>query len=209
MSLTALGLNSRKDYFQRKERKDKSDKDFELIQRCQNGDRKAQYELYQSYKDWVYNITYRMTNNKQETEDISQMVFLQVFRKIDSFRGDSAFSSWIYRITVNICINQLRKEKQRKGKTTSEPSNSQNSYAKEYSDKGDKFNIKPYLEKAIRALPEGYRMTFILHDMEGYNHKEIGIMMNIAEGTSKSQLHKARKELKSFLEPYLLLHQTF
>jgi len=104
----------------------KIDIDSNLVVGCQNGERKAQYELYQRYKDWVYNIAYRMSNNRQTAEDITQKSFMQVFNKIDSFRGDSAFSSWLYRLTTNVCIDHLRKDKKRKDEITNDLSDDEN-----------------------------------------------------------------------------------
>lgn len=183
--------------------------DSELVLRCQNGERQAQYELYQRYKDWVFNIAYRMSNNRQDAEDITQKVFVRVFGKIESFRGDSAFSSWLYRLAANVCINHFRKEKRRKQSFSNQIEDYERMNSNPVKEETQKVNIRPYLEKAIRALPEGYRMIFILYDMQGYSHKEIGAMLNISEGTSKSQLHKARKELKQSLEPYLMMHKLF
>ncbi|MFQ5604945.1 MAG: RNA polymerase sigma factor [bacterium] len=179
-----------------------------MIARCQNGERQAQFELYQTHKDWVYNIAFRMTHHKQETEDICQTVFLHVFKKIHGFRGEAALSSWLYRIAVNTCINHLRKEKKRKAKIVQEFSDFNKNKIQENAGENEQFSLKPFLEKGIGALPQGYRMVFILHDIEGYNHKEIAEMMNIAEGTSKSQLHKARKELRQFLKPFVLMNQS-
>ncbi|MFQ5637136.1 MAG: RNA polymerase sigma factor [bacterium] len=175
--------------------------DSQLVLRCQNNERKAQRELYELYKDWVFNVAYRMANNRQEAEDISQVVFMRVFKNLSSFRGDAALSSWIYRIAVNVCINHFRKTQKRSQHTAL-----QDTDLKDMKSIEPPFNLKPYLEKAIRDLPEGYRMVFVLHDIEGYNHKEIGNLMKISDGTSKSQLHKARKELKQTLEPYLIIH---
>jgi len=135
------------------------------------------------------------------------MAFMRVFKKIDSFRGDSAFSSWVYRLTVNVCINHFRKEKKKKELVVNELSeHASNLGALKANEPGSK--MKPFLEKAIQALPAGYRMIFVLYDIEGYKHEEIAGMMNISEGTSKSQLHKARRELRQFLEPYLAMYQS-
>ena len=182
------------------------DQDRELVQRCQKGERQAQYELYRRYKDRVYNIAYRMSNNRQEAEDISQNIFLRVFDKIDSFRGEAAFSSWLYRLAMNVCINHFHSDKKRKEKFPGTLSDLQNANSPALKAKEARPHLKPYLEKAIRALPAGYRMVFILYDIEGYPHHEICKMMNISEGTSKSQLHRARKELRRLLEPCVTLH---
>ena len=180
--------------------------DLELVQRCRNGEREAQFELYQLHKDRVFNIAYRMANNQQDAEDITQMAFVRVFKKMDSFRGDSAFSSWVYRLTMNVCINHFRKEKKKKELIVNELSEQTNLKMLKTGEQAPK--MKPFLEKAIRALPSGYRTIFVLYDIEGYKHEEIAQMMNISIGTSKSQLHKARKELKQLLEPYLAMYQS-
>jgi RNA polymerase sigma-70 factor (ECF subfamily) len=183
------------------------DEDHELVRRCQQCERQAQYELYQRYKDRIYSIAYRMSNNRQEAEDISQNIFLRVFDKIDSFRGEAAFSSWLYRLAMNVCINHFHSDKKRKEKFPSTISDLQEVNSPALKAKEEPPHLKPYLEKAIRALPAGYRMVFILYDIEGYQHHEICKMMNISEGTSKSQLHRARKELRRLLEPYVTLHE--
>lgn len=207
MLQAAIRLNTNKNVFQAKKSGD-PDIDSELVQRCQKGERKAQYELYQHYKDRVFNIAYRMANNQQEAEDIAQMAFMRVFKNIDSFRGESAFSSWLYRLTVNVCINHFRKEKKEKELVVNELSEFQKANLSALKTKNESAKMRPFLEKAIRALPAGYRMIFVLYDIEGYAHQEIAEIMNISEGTSKSQLHKARKELKQFLEPYLTMYQS-
>ncbi|TDI98021.1 MAG: sigma-70 family RNA polymerase sigma factor [Caldithrix sp.] len=207
MLQAAIRLNKNKNVFQAKKNDESGSIDWELVQRCRKGERKAQYELYQLYKDRVFNIAYRMANSQQDAEDITQMAFVRVFQKIDSFRGDSAFSSWVYRLTVNICINHFRREKRKKELVVHELSElATNLKILKTNEQTSK--MKPFLEKAIRALPAGYRMIFVLYDIEGYKHEEIAEMMNISEGTSKSQLHKARKELKQYLEPYLAMYQS-
>ncbi len=183
-------------------------KDAALIAGCRKGERRAQVALYQQYKDWVFNIALRMTNQQQEAEDISQKVFLQIFRKIASFRGDAALSSWIYRMTVNICINHFRKEKKRKEHISNELSAVGEQGTSGLQSRNEGFNLAPHLKAAIRALPAGYRMVFVLHDIEGHKHEEIARMLKISSGTSKSQLHKARKELRTYLEPFIEIHST-
>jgi len=201
----ATRLNKNKNVFYAK-KSDDSNIDLELVRRCRKGERKAQFELYQLYKDRVFNIAYRMANSQQDAEDITQMAFMRVFKKIDSFRGDSALSSWVYRLTVNVCINHFRKEKKKRALVVNELSE-QGTNLKMLKTNEQAPKMKPFLEKAIRALPAGYRMIFVLYDIEGYKHEEIAEIMNISEGTSKSQLHKARRELRQFLEPYLAMYQ--
>ena len=146
-----------------------------------------------------------MGNSQQDAEDITQQVFIRVFRKIDSFRGDAAFSSWLYRMAMNTCINHFHREKRRREKVLTQLSDNEDENARFFRDKQEQFTLKPHLEKAIRELPEGYRAIFVLFDIEGYSHQEIGEMLGITEGTSKSQLHKARRELRKMLAPYIAL----
>ncbi len=207
MLQAASRLDKNRNVFCAKKSDESANIDLELVQRCRKGERKAQFELYQLYKDRVFNIAYRMANSQQDAEDITQMAFMRVFKKIDSFRGESAFSSWVYRLTVNVCINHFRKEKKKKEMVVNELSEqTTNLKTLKTNEQGSK--MKPFLEKAIQALPAGYRMIFVLYDIEGYKHEEIAGMMNISEGTSKSQLHKARRELRQFLEPYLAMYQS-
>jgi len=203
LSLAAFGIGSRK--LQSQERTARADRDLELVLRCQHGERKAQFELYERYKDWVFNVSYRMSNHEQEAEDITQKVFVQLFRKIDSFRGDSAFSSWLYRMAMNICINHFHREKTRRSHMAGQLPGDENLSAGILKDAVQPFTLGPHLENALRRLPAGYRAVFVLYDIEGYTHQEIAEMRNITVGTSKSQLHKARKELKELLQPYLEL----
>lgn len=185
------------------------DKDSALLQGCRRGDRQAQRALYDRYKDWVFSIAYRMSNHQQQAEDITQEVFVRLFRKIDSFRGDSAFSSWLYRLAMNVCINHFKKEKKHRERIVNELSDNNKQNASFAKGERETFDMKPYLEKAISALPAGYRAVFVLYQIEGYGHKEIAEMLNISAGTSKSQLHKARLELRRLLTPYIAMHQSF
>ncbi|MFQ5627213.1 MAG: RNA polymerase sigma factor, partial [bacterium] len=185
-----------------------SDTTCELVRQCCNGDRRAQFRLFEEHKDNVYNIAYRMSNDSQVAEDLTQKVFVQVFRKIHTFRGESTFSSWLYRITANICINHFRTANRWNALVGNELEDGRLNHKIEHI-RTKNTEIKPHLEKAIRRLPEGYRMVFVLHDIQGYRHEEIGEMLNIAIGTSKSQLHKARKDLRKMLVPILELHRIY
>lgn len=180
-----------------------NEREQHLIAQCQKGQRDAQYALYRKYKDWAFNLTYRMIHNRQEAEDLTQMIFVRLFNNIKKFRGDSAFSSWFYRLAVNVCLSHFRSEKKRRHHASlSEPLNLN------LAPPSQQNHLRPFLEEAIQKLPEGYRLVFVLYEIQGYSHREIAAILDVTEGTSKSQLHKARKELKRLLEPLLLLNKS-
>lgn len=172
------------------------------IEEAKQGNAEAFEILYHAHKRRVYSLCLRMTGNTAEAEDLTQEAFLQMFRKLGTFRGESAFSTWMHRLTVNLVLMRLRK----KGLLTSsleepgEPgadSRRRDYGAEDLSLAGSVDRIA--LEKAMKALPAGYRMIFYLHDVEGYEHQEIAGMMGCSVGNSKSQLHKARMKLRELL----------
>ena len=177
--------------------------DYELTQRSASGDASAFEELYSRHSRRVYSLCLRMTANTAEAEDLTQEAFLQLYRKIGTFRGESAFSTWLHRLSVNVVLMHLRK----KGlpevslEETLEPQ--QEDGPKK--DIGARDNVlagsidRVNLERAIENLPPGYRIIFVLHDIEGYEHNEIAEMMGCSIGNSKSQLHKARMKLRQLL----------
>jgi RNA polymerase sigma-70 factor (ECF subfamily) len=175
----------------------------DAIERAKNGDGYAFELLYGMHKRRVYSLCLRMTGNTAEAEDLTQEAFLQLYRKIATFRGESAFSTWLHRLSVNVVLMHLRK----KGlpevslEETIEPQ--QEDGPKK--DIGARDNVlagsidRVNLERAIESLPPGYRIIFVLHDIEGYEHNEIAEMMGCSIGNSKSQLHKARMKLRDLL----------
>jgi len=175
----------------------------EAIARCSAGDQSAFEALYGMHKRRVYSLCLRMVNNVGEAEDLAQEVFMQLFRKISTFRAESAFSTWLHRLAVNVVLMHLR----RKGLneiSLDEESDDENQDLprKEYG--GQDLNLegavdRATLDKAISALPKGYRTIFVLHDVEGYEHNEIADLMGCSIGNSKSQLHKARLKLRDSL----------
>ena len=175
--------------------------DLILCKRCQQGDIGALEELYKRHKDKVYALALRLTNNVQDAEDIVQDVFVQVHRKLNSFRGDAAFSSWLYRIATNISMSALRQRQRRRKAQTSEYVQAGGHQAQG----NDAKLLKPFLEEAIASLPPKSRMVFVLHDVQGFQHQEIAQMLNCSVGTSKSQLHKARSHLRKTLRSRLSL----
>src|SRR5256712_4745425 len=173
--------------------------DYALTQRAAEGDMKAFEELYQRHNRRVYSLCLRMTGNVAEAEDLTQEVFIQLHRKIGSFRGEAAFTTWLHRLTVNQVLMHFRKRSVRSELTTDDG---------EMPDSIDPETINPEampivdrigLESAIAQLPNGYRTVFVLHDVEGYEHEEIAKLLGCSAGTSKSQLHKARLKLRRLL----------
>jgi len=176
----------------------------QAIEQAKVGDPYAFEQLYGLHKRRVYSLCLRMTGNTAEAEDLTQEAFLQLYRKIGTFRGESAFSTWLHRLSVNVVLMHLRK----KGlpevslEETLEPQ--QEDGPKK--DIGVRDNVlagsidRVNLERAIENLPPGYRIIFVLHDIEGYEHNEIAEMMGCSIGNSKSQLHKARMKLRDLLK---------
>jgi RNA polymerase sigma-70 factor (ECF subfamily) len=152
----------------------------------------------QSYRR-VYKICLRMLANTSDAEDLTHDTLLQVQRKLSSFRGDSAFSSWLYKITVNQVLMHFRKRSTRCEKTTIEGEIPEQS--KPYLERPHSVSIIDHiaLASAIAKLPPGYRAVFLLHDVEGYAHSEIARTLGFTDGTSKSQLHKARRQMRALL----------
>jgi len=181
--------------------------DAEMLARAQAGDHHAFAHLYSLHKRRIYSLCLRMVGNVAEAEDLTQEAFLQLHRKIATFRGDSAFSTWLHRLSINVVLMHLRK----KGlplmslDEAMEPS---------YDDgPGRSFGAPDLsltgsidrlaLERAVAALPAGYRLIFVLHDVEGFEHNEIAAMLDCSVGNSKSQLHKARLKLRDALRQSL------
>jgi RNA polymerase sigma-70 factor (ECF subfamily) len=177
----------------------------EAIRRAQGGDAPAFEFLYQMHNRRVYALCLRMVNNPADAEDLMQEAFLQLFRKISTFRGESAFSTWLHRMTVNVVLMRLRKKSLPTDslEETLEP-DSENSAPKRdvgapdlrLSGAVDRVN----LERCVEKLPPGYRTVFVLHDVQGYEHNEIAKIMDCSVGNSKSQLHKARTRLRELLQ---------
>lgn len=177
----------------------------EAIRRAQTGDAAAFEFLYQMHGRRVYALCLRMVSNPADAEDLAQEAFLQLFRKIGTFRGESAFSTWLHRMTVNVVLMRLRKKTLPTDslEETLDP-DSENSGPKR--DVGtadlrltgavDRVN----LERSIEKLPPGYKTVFVLHDVQGFEHNEIANIMGCSVGNSKSQLHKARTRLRELLQ---------
>ena len=174
----------------------------QAIAGCVAGDPQAFEVLYNMHKRRVYSLCLRMVRDPAEAEDLSQEAFMQLFRKIGTFRGDSAFSTWMHRLTVNIILMRIRKKGLDQVSLDQDRDDGQDLPPKEYGTEDiDLLGVvdRITLNKAIAALPKGYRTVFVLHDIEGYEHNEIARMMGYSVGNSKSQLFKARLKLRSLL----------
>ena len=175
----------------------------EAIAAAQAGDGKAFEMLYALHKRRVYSLCLRMLSNVAAAEDLTQDTFLQLYRKIGTFRGDSAFSTWLHRLSVNVVLMHLRKKglPQISLEEALEPTQ-QDGPRKDLGARDLRLSgsiDRVTLERAIENLPPGYRLVFVLHDVEGYEHNEIADMLSCSIGNSKSQLHKARMKLRDLL----------
>jgi RNA polymerase sigma-70 factor, ECF subfamily len=173
--------------------------DFELAQKSAAGDTGAFEELYRRHFRRVYALCMRMMGNPTEAEDMTQEVFLQLFNKIGMFRGESAFTTWLHRMTVNQVLMHFRRRKSRPEYTSEEGETPDSIVMGTENQERMPVVDRIVLEDAIAKLPAGYRSVFVLHDVEGYEHNEVAEMLGISEGTSKSQLHKARLKLRSLI----------
>ncbi|NJM54309.1 MAG: RNA polymerase sigma factor [Blastocatellia bacterium] len=174
--------------------------DLTLAQSAAKGNMFAFEELYNRHHRRVYSLCLRMLQNTHEAEDLTQEVFIQLYRKIGSFRGDSAFTTWLHRMTVNQVLMHFRKRTVKFEKTTEEGETPEQVVIG--TGNQDKMPIvdKIALDSAIAQLPDGYRNVFVLHDVEGYEHEEVARILGCSVGTSKSQLHKARLKMRKLLQ---------
>ncbi len=176
----------------------------EAIELAKQGDAESFEALYLLHKRRVYSLCLRMTGNTAAAEDLTQEAFLQLYRKIGTFRGESAFSTWLHRLSVNVVLMHLRKKSlpEVSLEETLEPQQEDGPRK----DVGTRDTVlagsidRINLQRAIESLPPGYRVIFVLHDVEGYEHNEIAEMMGCSIGNSKSQLHKARMKLRELLK---------
>jgi RNA polymerase sigma-70 factor (ECF subfamily) len=196
----------------------KAEAEREVVARAQGGDEKAFEELFRKHYRRVYSLCLRMTYNPAEAEDLCQESFLHVFRKLGTFRGDAAFSTWLHRLVVNVVLMHLRK----KGlpQVSLDDSCLLDEHSPEREGEGrprqhgtddlrmvgalDRINLSRVLDR----LPEGYRAVLMMHDVEGYEHNEIAKLRKCSIGNSKSQLHKARTRLRELLRPKLVTRRS-
>jgi RNA polymerase sigma-70 factor, ECF subfamily len=176
--------------------------DLDFVKRAKNGDADAFAALFHGHRARVYALCLRMTNNTAEAEDLTQDAFLQVFRKLSTFRGDSALSTWLYRVAVNTVLMHFRK-KSLQQVSLDESSNQDTRFVKrEYGSRDDQLwgsVDRIALARAMTELPDGYRTIFLLHEVKGYEHQEIARLLHCSVGNSKSQLHKAKLKMRELL----------
>ena len=176
----------------------------ELIRLAQQGDASSFESIYQLHSRRVYALCLRMLGDPQEAEDLAQEAFMQLFRKIHTFRGESAFSSWLHRLTANVVLMHFRRKKPVTASLDEFTRNDEENSAPKPEIGGADLRLtgmfdRINLQAAIEQLPEGYKAMFILHDVHGYEHNEIAQILGCSVGNSKSQLHKARKRLRELL----------
>jgi RNA polymerase sigma-70 factor (ECF subfamily) len=173
--------------------------DLDLCRLAAQGDLAAFEIIYQRYNRRTYSLTLRMTGSQTEAEDLTQEVFIQLFRKVGSFRGDSAFSTWLHRLTVNQVLMHFRRRSYKNEKTSEDGEMPEQTVQGTANPNRMPVVDRIALKNAIAELPNGYRNVFLLHDVEGFEHEEVARHLGISVGTSKSQLHKARLKLRGLL----------
>ena len=173
--------------------------DLALVERCLGGDLAAFEAIYRTHSGRLYGLACRMLGNPADAEDLLQEIFLAAHRKLESFRGDATLGTWLYRLATNLCLDHLRSRATRSRQVT-DPFEDEGALP----DRGARRAVEGALtrmdlERALAQLPEGCRTAFVLHDVEGLEHREVADALGIAEGTSKSQVHKARLRLRAIL----------
>jgi RNA polymerase sigma-70 factor, ECF subfamily len=176
----------------------------DAIRLAQQGDREAFEFLYRMHSRRVYALCLRMTGNSVEAQDLAQDAFLQLFRKIHSFRGESSFSTWLHRLTVNVVLMRFRKKHHAEVSVDETFSSDDEAAAPKLEISGPDLRIRGtidrlLIQRAMDCLPDGYKLMFVLHDIQGYGHEEIAEILGCSVGNSKSQLHKARMRMRELL----------
>lgn len=178
-----------------------------LIRRAQRGHKDAFEQLYMAHKRRIFNLCLRMVDDWSRAEELMQDTFLQAYRKLSTFRGESAFSTWLHRIAVNVVLMHIRQNRSRLqevpatvGTDDDEESWSAYHQAAALDGRLDRAVDRVTIERAVAKLPDGYRLVFVLHDVEGYEHHEIAELLGCSIGNTKSQLHKARIKIRQYLK---------
>lgn len=170
-----------------------------LVERCRQGELGAFEELYRAHAGRLYAVALRLVGNPADAEDLLQEIFLAAHRKLDTFRGESALGTWLYRLATNLCLDHLRSRAGRSRQVTDSLDDEREMADAISARLAEGTVTKMDLERALARLPDGCRAAFVLHDVEGLEHREIAEILGVAEGTSKSQVHKARLKLRALL----------
>jgi RNA polymerase sigma-70 factor, ECF subfamily len=181
---------------------DRHKADMDLVRRAQEGDPDAFAYLFNAHKSKIYSLCLRMTANTAEAEDLTQDAFLQAFRKLATFRGDSALSTWLYRVAVNTVLMHMRKKGLHAVSLDQPLEQPDGSVKREQGKLDDRLSgsvDRIALTRAMKELPAGYRTIFVLHEVKGYEHHEIARLLRCSVGNSKSQLHKAKTRMRELL----------
>lgn len=179
--------------------------DARMVEAAQRGDLEAMTWIYERYRRRIYNLCLRMLRDQADAEDLAQDVFVQLFRKLSTFRGESAFSTWLHRLAVNMVLMDLRsRNSKRYSLVPIETANEEDDSLYEQLGREDE-GLRSSLDRitildAMESLPPGYRMVFLLHDVHGYEHQEIAEILSCSVGNCKSQLHKARLKMRRLVE---------
>ncbi len=170
-------------------------KELELVRRAKEGDERAFRTLYDKNVDRVYRLAYRMAGEEDLAMDFTQEAFVKAYQRLDQFRGDAAFSTWLHSITVSVALNGLRKVDRHRKRERSLDAAAPVADSRPVTEPG----VRERIERAVDDLPEIYRTVFLMHDLEGYRHGEIAEALGVAEGTSKARLSRARAKLRAAL----------
>lgn len=169
--------------------------DIELVGRARGGDESAFRALYDTHVDRIYRLVYRMAGEDDLAQDFTQEAFLRAFQRLDQFRGDAAFSTWLHSIAVSVALNGLRKVDRHRKRERSLEDAARVTPGGRVAEPG----VRERIEEAVDELPGIYRTVFLMHDLEGYSHGEIAETLGVAEGTSKARLSRARAKLRKSL----------
>jgi len=167
----------------------------DIILRCENGDRYAQSELYRLYAKAMFNISLRITNNRDDAEDVLQEAFVSAFKNISSYKGTASFGAWLKRIVINKALNFIKKSR-----VEVVPIEDHEHYENDAEADFGEMNIEvEQIKRALKQLQDGYRLVFSLYLLEGYDHLEIGQILGISESTSKSQFNRSKKKIREII----------
>ena len=172
--------------------------DRQLVDRIRSGDRSAQRALYDAHVDRVYRLAYRMSGDETLARDFTQDAFIRAFDRLDGYRGDAAFSTWLHSVTTSVVLNGLRKVRRIRGRELGMEA----AYSIPHSAPQAEPDLKTRLSAAVNALPDAYRTVFLMHDVEGYTHGEIAAALELKTGTSKARLSRARARLRMDLKDF-------